>query len=239
MFWSTILLITNSGQRFITNPPTPTVIYKFDSHHLLHQNGLLLEPCTTESTPTLKNHPNVNLILISPRKCWLSIISLLDLPILLLWVKPTSQLVLTAQLTFSGFTTLPNIKGVSVKIKLILLETVLQVVFKPFLTIGRFLPSVKDHINHNKKSNLVYEVSCQNCTVVNIGQTKRNFKCRTTECQQAIKFQRPEKSGLCQQSIENYHLINWSEFRILKFEHDYLKRLYWKLVHQWKALSAQ
>ena len=72
--------------------------------------------------------------------------------------KPAST-----QLTFSGFTTLPYIKGVSDKIMRILLETGVQVAFKPFLTIGRFLPSLKDEINYNEKSNLVYEVPCQNC----------------------------------------------------------------------------
>ena len=53
--------------------------------------------------------------------------------------KPAST-----QLTFSGFTTLPYIKGVSDKIKRIHLETGVQVAFKPFLTLGRFLPSLKD-----------------------------------------------------------------------------------------------
>ena len=80
--------------------------------------------------------------------------------------KPAST-----QLTFSGFTTLPYIKGVSDKIKRILLETGVQVAFKPFLTIGRSLPSLKDEINPNEISQLVYKVPCQNCPFVYIGQT--------------------------------------------------------------------
>ena len=135
--------------------------------------------------------------------------------------KPAST-----QLTFSGFTTLPYIKGVSDKIKRILLETGVQVAFKPFLTIGRLLPSLKDEINHNEKSNLVYEVPCQNCPFVYIGQTKRDLKSRIKEHQRAIKFRRPEKSALCQHSMENDHLIDWSKVKILKVEHDYAKRLF-------------
>ena len=96
--------------------------------------------------------------------------------------------------------------------------------FKSFLTIGRFLPSLKDEISYIKKSNLVYEVPCQSCAFVYIGQTKRDLKSRKKEHQQAIKFQRPEKSALCQHSIENDHLIDCSEVKILKVEHDYLKR---------------
>ena len=135
--------------------------------------------------------------------------------------KPAST-----QLTFSGFTTLPYIKGVSDKIKRILLETGVQVAFKPFLTIGRFLPSLKDEINHNEKSNLVYEVPCQNCPFVYIGQIKRDLKSRIREYQRAIKFQQPEKSALCQHSMENDHIIDWSKVKILKVEHDYSKRLF-------------
>ena len=98
--------------------------------------------------------------------------------------------------------------------------------FKPFLTIGRFLPSLKDEINHNEKSNLVYEVPCQNCPFVYIGQTKRDLNSRIKEHQRAINFQRPEKSALCQHSMENDHLIDWSTVKMLKVEHDYSKRLF-------------
>ena len=133
-------------------------------------------------------------------------VSLLDLPIPFLRVKPTSQLI------FTGFTTLPYIKDISDKIKRILLETDVQVAFKPFLTTGGLLPSLKDEINHNKKSSLVYEVPCQNCAFVYIEQTKRDFKSRIKEHQRAIKFPWPEKSALCQHSMENDQLIDWQRW---------------------------
>ena len=53
--------------KFITNPPSPTVIYNSTPSVLYTKSWLLLEPCTYESTLTLKNHLNVNLILISQR----------------------------------------------------------------------------------------------------------------------------------------------------------------------------
>ena len=118
-------------------------------------------------------------------------------------------------------------EGISDKIKQIVLETGVQVTFKPFLTIGRFIPSLKDQTNHNEKSNLVYEILCQNCAFVFTGQTKRNLKSRINEHQRTIKFQRPEKSALGQHSIiKNDHLIDWYEVKILKVEHDYSKRLF-------------
>ena len=137
--------------------------------------------------------------------------------------KPAS-----AQLTFSGFTTLPYIKGVSDKISRMLLEIGVKVAFKPFLTICRFLPSLKDQINHNEKSNLVYVVPYQNCAFVYIRQTKRDLKSGINEHQRTIKFQRPEKSAFCQHSLENNHLIDWSEVKIFNVERDFTKRLFTK-----------
>ena len=135
--------------------------------------------------------------------------------------KPAS-----AQLTFSEFATLPYIKGVSDKISRMFLETGVKVAFKPFLTIGRFLPSLKDQINHNEESNLAYGVPRQNCAFAYIGQTKRDLKSGKKKYQRTIKFQRPEKSAFCQHSLENDHLIDWSEVKIFNVERDFTKRLF-------------
>ena len=125
-----------------------------------------------------------------------------------------------------GFTTLPCIKGVSDKIKRMLLESGVKVTFKPFFTTGRFLPFLNDQTNYDEKSSLVYEILSQDYAFVYIGQTKRYIKSRITEHQRVIEFQRPEKSALCQHSVENDHIINWTEVKILKAEQDYSKRLF-------------
>ena len=60
-----------------------------------------------------------------------------------------------------------------------------------------------------EKSNLIYEVLCQNCAFVYIVQIKRDIKSRIKERQRAIKFQRSEKSALCQHSLKNNHIIDF------------------------------
>ena len=116
---------------------------------------------------------------------------------------------------------MPYIKGVSDKIKRVLNGVGVKVALKPLLTIGKFLPSLKDPLVAEEKSCLVYEVPCKDCSFIYIVQTKRDLKSRVSEHQRAIKFQRPEKSALCEHSIS----LN-QKVEILKTETDYSKRLF-------------
>ena len=125
-----------------------------------------------------------------------------------------------------SFTTLPYIKGVSDKIKRVLNGVGVKVALKPLLTIGKFLPSLRDPLVAEEKSCLVYQVPCKDCSFIYIGQTKRDLKSRVSEHQRAMKFQRLEKSALCEHSILLNHTINWSAVEILKTETDYSKRLF-------------
>lgn len=73
---------------------------------------------------------------------------------------------------------------------------------------------------------MVYQVPCHDCDFIYIGQTKRSLKSRLDEHKRSIKYQRPEKSALCQHTISMDHRINWNEAEILKLESDYSKRLF-------------
>ena len=73
----------------------------------------------------------------------------------------------------------------------VLNEVGVKVAMKPHLTIRKLLPSLKDPLdNSEKKSCLVYQVSCRDCSFVHIGQTKRDLKSRLDEHKRAIKNQR-------------------------------------------------
>ena len=56
------------------------------------------------------------------------------------------------QHSFSAFMTLPYIQGVSDKIQRVLNSVGVKATLKPLLTIGRYLPSLKDPILTNEKS---------------------------------------------------------------------------------------
>ena len=79
-----------------------------------------------------------------------------------------------SQHSFSVFTTLPYIQGVSDKIQRVLNSVGVKVALKPFLTIGTYFSSLKDLILTNEKSCLIYKVPCNDYEFGYIGQTKRD-----------------------------------------------------------------
>ena len=71
--------------------------------------------------------------------------------------------------SFESFTSMPYIQGVSDKIQRVLNKVGVKVAVKPHLTIRKLLPSLKDLLDNCKKSCLVYQVPCRDCSFVYIG----------------------------------------------------------------------
>ena len=128
--------------------------------------------------------------------------------------------------SFKSFTYFLYIHGTTDKIQRVLNDGGVRVAMRPFVTIGKSLPSPKDPLDVNEITGIIYQVPCHDCPFVYIGQTKRDLKMRLSEFKRAIKYQRPIKSALCEHSITLDHLIGWSEATILSKEKDYTKRLF-------------
>ena len=155
MFGSTAVLILQTLDHNLSyGKPTHTGPYYYSTATIPYTtNWLLLETCTT----TLKNHLNLNFTN--------KTLTLNGFPVSFLNLLSTSKIDKPAntqlKFVFFLFTTLPYVKGVSDKIKRMLLETSVKVTFKLFLTIGRFLSSLKNQMNHDEQSSFVYVVPCQ------------------------------------------------------------------------------
>ena len=100
--------------------------------------------------------------------------------------------------SFKPFTSLPYIHGTTDKIQRVLNDVGVKVAINPFVTIGKSLPFPKDPLDVNEITGIIYKVLCHDCPFVYIGQTKRDLKSRLSEHKRAIKYQRPEKSTLCE-----------------------------------------
>ena len=74
---------------------------------------------------------------------------------------------------------LPYVKGVSEKIekicKAINATTKVKAVFKPYRTMRQILMKVKNPVPAEKKKGVVYEIPCQDCPQVYVGETGRTL----------------------------------------------------------------
>ena len=77
--------------------------------------------------------------------------------------------------SFKSFTSLPYIHGTTDKIQRVLNDVGVRVAMKPFVTIGKSLPSPKDPVDVNEITGIIYQVPCHDCPFVYIGQTKRDL----------------------------------------------------------------
>ena len=76
---------------------------------------------------------------------------------------------------------LPYISGLSEKITRILKSFDVQVCTKPLKTIKDILPSTKDRIESTRRQGAIYQIPCQDCSALYIGEIGRNFKTRCAE----------------------------------------------------------
>ena len=128
--------------------------------------------------------------------------------------------------SFKSFTCFPYIHGTTDKIQRVLNDVGVKVAMRPFVAIGKSLQSPKDLLDVNETTGIIYQVPRHDCPFVYTGQTKRDLKSRLSEHKRAVKYQRPEKSALCEHSITLDHIIDWNEATILSTEKDYTVRLF-------------
>ena len=73
------------------------------------------------------------------------------------------------------------VSGLSEKITRILKSFDVQVCTKPLKTIKDILLSTKDRIEPTRRQGAIYQISCQDCSALYIGETGCNFKTHCVE----------------------------------------------------------
>ena len=126
---------------------------------------------------------------------------------------------------YNYFTSIPYIQGTLEKIRRVLNKAGVKVAMKPIHIIGQILPSLNDPLTLKEKSCFVYQLPCFDCDFVYIGQTKRDLESHLAEHKLAVRNQEPEKSALCEHSIQFDYLIDSNNSKVLSTEAHYSKRL--------------
>jgi len=129
-----------------------------------------------------------------------------------------------------NFFTIPYVKSISESFLPITRKYGFDTAYSVLNKLNKIIKRGKDKIDPMSKNDVVYKISCSNCDMSYVGQTKRQLCTRIKEHMSDIK----KKNGLSVVSnhrLEYNHDMNWSEIAILDVETSYCKRIISEMVY--------
>lgn len=136
--------------------------------------------------------------------------------------------------TQTKYISMPYVKGLSEKIQHVLKPHNLKLAHKTNNTTKPIFTQLKTQIPKEKKSNIVYEIPCQNCDSIYIGQTKQYLEKRIQE----HKSKKDAHTALNDHTKQTGHTFNFQDTKILQTETNYYKRLFAETVEIKKHNNA-
>ena len=103
---------------------------------------------------------------------------------------------------------LPYVRGLSEQIRRILDRLEIGVVFKPDSWKASMMVGVKDAVEAGKRSGVVYEIECETCDKMYIGETGRSIEKRVKEHRSQAKNGHAELSAVAEHVLEG-HCVKW------------------------------
>ena len=117
--------------------------------------------------------------------------------------------------TSSGYAVLPHIKGLTEPLTRVLRKYHdIKVSNKPVRTLQQDFPSPKDRPKIEKQTNVVYKISCKDCSWSYVGETGRCFETRKHEHIRNVK-QNTAGSNIAKHSRANDHTINFEDGQVI------------------------
>jgi len=90
--------------------------------------------------------------------------------------------------------------------------------------LNKFIKTHKDREPRSSNNNkVIYKISCKNCDVTYVGQTKRQLKTRLKEHKNNIRLDHSKHSVVSEHIINFNHNFNWENVQILDHEHNYIR----------------
>ncbi|XP_024868999.1 uncharacterized protein LOC112452813 [Temnothorax curvispinosus] len=128
------------------------------------------------------------------------------------------------------FIAIPFIKNISNKVAHLLSNDELMVGYRVLNNLGRFVKAQKDKNPGSSNNNVIYKISCKDCSASYVGQTKRQFKTRLNEHKNNIKTVPSRHSVISEHITKFNHTFDWDNTAILESEPNY-KRLISEMLH--------
>ena len=126
----------------------------------------------------------------------------------------------------NNYISLPYIPNLSEKLNHTLKEHNIIVAHKSHNLLNSNFSSLKAKIAKQKKSNIVYQIPCNDCNGVYIGQTCQLLKNRLN----GHKYDKKNKTALTNHMLEKEHTFNYEQVQILRTENHTKKREIYEMI---------
>jgi len=103
--------------------------------------------------------------------------------------------------------------------------------FRVLNNLGRFIRAHKDTNTLLFNNNVIYKISCIDCTASYVGQTKRQLKTRIKEHISNSKLTSAKHTVITDHMQKFSHSFDWENIKILNFEPNFYKRLVSEMLH--------
>ena len=146
-----------------------------------------------------------------------------------------------------GQVTIPYIRGLSEKIMTIFRKHRVSTTFRPQTTLRKLLVHPKDKVDAWKKCGVVYQVNCDMCDKVYVGETGRKLEKRieehrkdleknsrpgtTTRATRLASLSEEFNSAITDHMLHNNHTPNWKTTKVLAREDNRLDRTVREAIH--------
>lgn len=140
------------------------------------------------------------------------------------------------------FFTVPYVKNVSERFSKVISNFDFTMAYSCSHPLKRFIKVGKDKLDNMSHSDVVYKISCSECEVTYVGQTKRQLGTRVKEHRTDINKKSASPSVISCHRLETNHEFDWENTKILDEEPSFYKRIVSEMVHikrQNAALNKQ
>ncbi|XP_060523582.1 uncharacterized protein LOC132700362 [Cylas formicarius] len=137
-----------------------------------------------------------------------------------LFYNQTKQKSNTQQKQKKNYLSLPYIPSMSENFSKIFMNHNITIAHKGYNLVKNIFSKLKDKIPDEKKSHVIYEIPCNDCEGVYIGQTSQYLKNRIN----GHKYDKKNTTALKSHCAETKHSFNFAKVKILKTENNTKKR---------------
>ena len=137
--------------------------------------------------------------------------------------------------------TLPYVQGLFEPIRK-LEEADIRVRFKPNMTLRKLLVKPKDPVPVERRTGILYQIPCSDCSQTYVGQSGRTIVDRIKEHQLVVKNGDTNTSVVAEHAWKHQHRMDWSAAEVLDYSQQRFSRCMlesWHIHHQSDSMNRE